>query len=310
MNFRQLGNSGLTVSEVGLGCNNFGQRCDFETSKEVIFEALDQGINFFDTADIYGNKGGSESYMGKILKGRRDEIVLATKFGMDMGTNERALASRRYLRCAIEASLKRLQTDHIDLYQLHRPDPLTPIEETLEALDDLVRSGKVLYIGSSNLKGWQIAEAAFIAKELGTSHFVSAQNLYSVLERGVEDEVLGACQAFDVGFLPFFPLASGLLTGKFRRNSKPPEGTRLSGRPEILQNVDFDFLEALEAFARDRGMQLLDLAFAYLLYRPQVSSVIAGATSREQIKANVATQSHRLSENDYLELQQLLHSHG
>ncbi len=306
MRFRQLGRSGLTVSEVGLGCNNFGTRCNMDSSRDVIFEALDTGINLFDTADIYGNRGVSETFMGEILKGRRDEVVLATKFGMDMGTGDVALGSRRYIKRAVEASLRRLQTDYIDLYQLHRPDPHTPIDETIAALNDLVRDGKVLYIGSSNLSGWQIAQADLLAKELGGSRFISAQNLYSLLERDVEREVLPACREFYVGFLPFFPLASGLLTGKFKRGEQLPAGTRLSSRPEVVDQANFDLIEALERFAEQRDMTLLDLAFVFLLSTAEVSSVIAGATSKAQIKSNVATQKHTLSERDTVELRELL----
>ncbi len=310
MRFRQLGNSGLTVSEVGLGCNNFGVRCDLETSRGVIFEALDMGINLFDTADIYGGKGGSETFMGKILKDRRDEVVLASKFGMEMGTGDIALGSRRYIRRAVEASLRRLQTDHLDLYQLHKPDPHTPIEETLSALDDLVRDGKILYIGSSNFSGWQIVQGDYVAKEMGSSRFISAQNLYSLLERDVETEVLPACNEFDIGFLPFFPLASGLLTGKFKRGEQPLQGTRLSSRPEEIEGANFDLIEALEGFAEQRGMKILDLAFAFLLASSEVSSVIAGATSTAQVRANVETQKHVLSDPDLLELRALLKEHS
>ncbi len=306
MRFRQLGRSGLTVSEVGLGCNNFGTRCDLDGSREVIFEALDAGINLFDTADIYGNRGGSETFMGEILKGRRDEVVLASKFGMDMGTGDVALGSRRYIKRAVEASLRRLQTDYLDLYQLHRPDPHTPIDETISALNDLVREGKVLYIGSSNFSGWQIAQADLLAKELGAARFISAQNLYSLLERDVESEIVPACREFNVGLLPFFPLASGLLTGKFKRGEELPAGTRLSSRPEVVERANFDLIEALEQFAEQRDMRLLDLAFAFLLATAEVSSVIAGATSKKQIRSNVDTQQHTLSERDIEELRELL----
>ncbi len=306
MRFRQLGRSGLTVSEVGLGCNNFGTRCDLDGSREVIFEALDAGINLFDTADIYGNRGGSETFMGEILKGRRDEVVLASKFGMDMGTGDVALGSRRYIKRAFYTSLRFLQPKYLDLYQLHRPDPHTPIDETISALNDLVREGKVLYIGSSNFSGWQIAQADLLAKELGAARFISAQNLYSLLERDVESEIVPACREFNVGLLPFFPLASGLLTGKFKRGEELPAGTRLSSRPEVVERANFDLIEALEQFAEQRDMRLLDLAFAFLLATAEVSSVIAGATSKKQIRSNVDTQQHTLSERDIEELRELL----
>ena len=292
MEFRQLGTSGLTVSVVGLGCNNFGARCDYDRSREVLFEALDSGINLFDTADIYGGKGTSETFMGKILKGRRDEFVLATKFGMDMGTGDVARGSRRYIMKAVEASLTRLDTDYIDLYQLHAPDEKTPVEETLQALSDLVHQGKVRYIGSSNFAGWQVADADHLAREIGSERFISAQNYYNLLHRDVELDLLPAARHFGVGVLPFFPLESGLLTGKFHRNEPAVSGTRLASRPELLEKSNFDLLEALEKVAREAGMELLDLAFGYLTFHPEVSSVIAGATSAEQVRRNVATLEH------------------
>ncbi len=305
MRFRQLGRSGLRVSEVGLGCNNFGGRLNHEQSREVIEAALASGINFFDTADIYGVAGSSEEIVGEVLRPYREEVVIATKFGMDMGTGDRARGSRRYLTRALEASLRRLGTDYIDLYQLHEPDPLTPIEETLSALDDAVRSGKVRYIGSSNLASWQVVEADFIAREVGASRFVSAQNRYSLLEREVECELIPACRRYGVGVLPYYPLASGLLTGKFRRGEAAPPGTRLASRPERLAGADFGRIEALEAYARSSGMELIDLAFAYLLAEGQVGSVIAGATSKDQVARNVATQDHLLSLDQVAEVREL-----
>jgi aryl-alcohol dehydrogenase-like predicted oxidoreductase len=230
--------------------------------------------------------------MGKILKGHRDEFVLATKFGMDMGTGDQARGSRRYVMKAVEASLTRLETDYLDLYQLHAPDPLTPIEETLQALTDLVHQGKVRYIGSSNFAGWQVADAAHLAREIGAERFISAQNYYNVLNRDVEHDLLPAARHFGVGVLPFFPLESGLLTGKFHRGAPASEGTRLASRPEILERTNFDLLEALREIAREADMELLDLAFGYLTFQPEVSSVIAGATSAEQVRRNVATLDH------------------
>jgi aryl-alcohol dehydrogenase-like predicted oxidoreductase len=289
MEYRQLGNSGLMVSAVGLGCNNFGVRCDLGRTREVVDAAFDSGVNFFDTADIYGGKGGSETFLGDLLGTRRDDIVLATKFGMDMGTGESALGSRRYIRRAVEASLRRLKTDRIDLYQFHQPDPLTPIEETISTLGDLVREGKVLYIGCSNFTGWQLAEAHAVATSLGVPAFVSVQNRYSVMAREIEVEVLDAAERFGAGVLPYYPLESGLLTGKFQRGLQAPVGTRLASRPEELENANYDLVEALTVFATDHHMELLDVAVRYLLSHPVVSSVIAGATSGEQLRRNVKT---------------------
>lgn len=306
MEFRQLGRSGLTVSVVGLGCNNFGIRCDYAQSEAVINAALDQGITFFDTADIYGGKGGSETFMGKILNGRREQIVLASKFGMDMGTGDVALGSRKYIRKAIEASLSRLQTDYLDLYQMHQPDPLTPIEETLSALQELVQEGKVRYIGCSNFSGWQIAEADLKAKEMHVERFISAQNHYSLIEREVEKEVIPACEHFGLGMLPFYPLASGLLTGKFKRGEEPPAGTRLANRRSELEDANWDLIEALNDLATSLGGTLLDLAISGLASRPAVASVIAGATRPEQVAANVKAIELKLSQQDQAKLDELL----
>jgi len=294
------------VSEVGLGCNNFGGRLDEERSREVINAALDEGITLFDTADIYGGGGRSEEIVGKALRGVRDEVVIATKFGMDAGLGYPARGSRAYAMRALETSLRRLGTDWIDLYQLHEPDPATPIEETLSALDDAVAQGKVRYIGCSNFAAWQVVEAELTARQLSTHRFVSAQNRYNLLEREAEAELLGVLERFGLGLLPYYPLAAGLLTGKFRRDAPPPAGTRLASRPEWLAGADWDTLEAVEEFARARQMGLVDLAFAFLLARPVVGSVIAGATSPAQVRANAATQRHRLAEHDLEELEQLL----
>lgn len=310
MKFKQLGRSGLTVSAVGLGCNNFGIRCDYDQSKLVIHAALDNGITFFDTADIYGGKGGSETFMGKILKGRRDEIVLASKFGMDMGTPDVALGSRRYMRKAIEASLSRLQTDYLDLYQLHQPDPLTPIEETLTALDELVKEGKVRYVGCSNFAGWQIAEAELVARDLNVERFISAQNHYSLLELEVEKEVIPACEHFGLGMLPFYPLASGVLTGKVKRNQEPPSGSRLASRKEVLEETNWDLVEALSDFANSLGVSLLDLAISGLAGKSTVASVIAGATRPEQVAANVKTLEFEPSESEMVKLSEITDSLG
>lgn len=299
MEYRRLGSSGLKVSAVGIGCNNFGMRIDQEATNAVVAAALDAGINFFDTADVYGGSQ-SEVMLGKALAGRRDEAVIATKFASPMGQRQdQKGGSRRYIMQAVEASLKRLGTDHIDLYQMHRPDPDTPIEETLAALDDLVKAGKVRYLGNSNFTGWQIADADWISRTTNRERFVSAQNLYSLLERGSAREVLPACERFGLGFLPFFPLASGLLTGKYRRGEAPPEGTRLAawGRrgQDALSDSNFEKLEKLTAFAEARDKGLLELAFAWLLGQPAVSSVIAGATRPEQVQANAAAAGWTLS---------------
>ncbi|MHB8505696.1 MAG: aldo/keto reductase [Acidimicrobiales bacterium] len=295
MRYRQLGNSGLTVSVVGLGCNNFGGRLDLEASRRVIDAAIDHGVTLFDTADSYGNRGGSEEIIGQVLGSRRDQVVLATKFGNDMGSGDReARGGRRYIRMAVEASLRRLRTDHVDLYQLHQPDRCTPVAETLAALDELVAAGKVRYVGSSNFSAWQVADAAWEARTSGLERFVSAQNHYSLLERDAEKELLPACERFGVGVLPYFPLANGLLTGKYRRGEPMPEGTRLSGR--AIEDTTFDRIEALESFAKERGHSLLELAFAGLLAHPEVSSVIAGATRPEQVAANVAAGEWELDE--------------
>lgn len=310
MRFRQLGNSGLTVSEVGLGCNNFGGRCDYEISKDVVYAALDSGITFLDTADVYGNQGGSETFLGEILKGVREEVIVATKFGMSMGDSERARGSRRYVYKALDASLRRLQTDYIDLYQFHEPDPWTPIEETLAALNDLVRAGKVRYIGSSNFSGWQLASAEFIAQSKSYERFVSAQNLYSILEREVERELIPAAQNFGVGLLPFYPLAAGLLTGKFKRNQPVLSNTRLSTRPQVVEDANFDLLEDLESIALKDGVMLVDLSIGWLLYNPVVSSVIAGATSVTQVRSNALANDYTMSDATYDKVSKVLAFHG
>ncbi|HZR12094.1 MAG TPA: aldo/keto reductase [Acidimicrobiia bacterium] len=292
MRYRPLGDSGLVVSVVGLGANNFGMRVDLERTREVVDAALDAGITLIDTADVYGGRGGSETMLGEVLKGRRDDVVLATKFGMDMGgangPDWGARGSRRYIRRAVEASLERLQTDWIDLYQYHAPDGLTPVEETLGALHELVLEGKVRYVGSSNFAGWQVADADAVARRNGFTRFVSAQNSYSLLDRTVERELVPACRHYRVGILPYFPLSSGLLTGKYKRGEEPPEGTRLAANPRALTDRAFDTLEALEIYARERGVTMLTVAIGALAALPAVGSVIAGATRAEQVRANVA----------------------
>jgi aryl-alcohol dehydrogenase-like predicted oxidoreductase len=293
MRYRQLGRSGLTVSVVGLGCNNFGARMEDADVAPLVAAALDAGVTLFDTADLYGSPHGrSEELLGRALGGRRDEAVVATKFGADVsglnGPDWGVRGSRRYVRRAVEGSLRRLGTDRVDLLQLHRPDPLTPVEETLSVLTDLVREGKVRYVGSSNLTAWQVVDADWTARTAGLTRFVSAQNEYSLLQRGAERELVPACEQVGVGLLPYFPLAAGVLTGKYRRGLAAPEGSRLASRPERLAATDFDRVEALEVYARERGLGLLDVAVGGLAAQPAVASVIAGATSVEQLRANVA----------------------
>ncbi|HIZ97585.1 MAG TPA: aldo/keto reductase [Candidatus Janibacter merdipullorum] len=297
MQLRRLGRSGLTVSVVGLGCNNLGRRGAATETQEgadaVVHAALDAGITLFDTADTYGAEPGlSERMLGAALGRRRDEVVLATKFGMDLrganGPDFDARGSRRYIMTAVEASLRRLGTDHIDLYQFHTPDPRTPIEETLDALDDLVRQGKVRYIGHSNRAGWQIAEAEFVARDRGGARFISSQSHYNLLDRRAELEVTPAAEAYGLGVLPYFPLASGLLTGKYS-SGVAPEGSRLThSRQHVLAEADLEQLRSFGAFARERGLTELEVAFSWLATRPSVSSVIAGATRPEQVRANAA----------------------
>jgi aryl-alcohol dehydrogenase-like predicted oxidoreductase len=283
---RRVGSSDLEVSVVGLGCNNFGGRIDEAASRAVIDAALDTGVDFFDTADVYGNRGGSEEIIGRALAGRRDQVVLATKFGHDLGDGESARGTRPYIRKAIEASLGRLQTDRIDLYQYHRPDGVTPVEETLAALDELVREGKVRAIGSSNFTPAMVEEAHAVAAERGLTRFVSEQSEYSWLARKAESDLLPACERLGIGFIPYFPLASGLLTGKYRRGEPPPEGTRLHGRE--LDEQRLERVERLEELARAFGVSLLELAIGGLAAQPAVASVIAGATKPEQVRANAA----------------------
>lgn len=287
MRTRRLGREGPDVSVVGLGCNNFGMRVDLEGTRAVVDAALDAGVTLFDTADIYGDKGGSERFLGKVLEGRRDRVVLATKFGGDMGDGTEASGSRDYVRKAIGASLERLRTDYVDLYQYHAPDQVTPFEETFGALDELVREGKARYVGHSNLEPAEIEEVDALAREHGWARPVSAQNQYSLLRREAEDELLPVCDRLGIGVLPYFPLASGLLTGKYKRGTQRPEGTRLTGRDEAFTEEVWERLEALERFAEDRGATLLQVAVGGLLAQPAMSSVIAGATKPEQVRANV-----------------------
>jgi aryl-alcohol dehydrogenase-like predicted oxidoreductase len=295
MEYRTLGRSGLRVSTIGLGCNNFGRQKTPTGTQEgtnaVINAAIDAGVTLFDTADIYGSERGlSETLMGNALGKRRGDIVLATKFGSAMdginGPDWGARGSRRYIRLAVESSLKRLQTDWIDLYQLHVPDPLTPIEETLAALDEVIAEGKVRYIGHSNFSGWQIADADYRAQLGGHPRFISAQNDYSLLARQVESEVLPAANHFGLGFLPYFPLFNGLLTGKFTREGGPADSRIMATRPQVHEDAPWDTIEAYAAFCEQRSVTMLDATFAWLLAQPGLSSVIAGATRPEQITQN------------------------
>jgi aryl-alcohol dehydrogenase-like predicted oxidoreductase len=313
--FRRLGNSGLAVSTVGLGTNNFGMKLDLEQSRAVVHSALDNGITLIDTADSYGE---SESRLGEILADAgaavRGNVVIATKFGSDVrrlgldnGADWGARGARRYIIRAVESSLRRLQTDWIDLYQMHRPDPLTPIEETLSALDDLVHAGKIRYIGHSNFNGWQTAEAEWVARTRGFERFVSAQNDYSFLKRGIEADLVPALEHYDIGLLPYFPLASGLLTGKYRRGEGAPEGSRVKvwKMESALNDRTFDVLEQLESFAAARSITLLDVAIGGLAAKPAVVSVIAGATSAEQVAANVAAGEWQPSAEDLAEIDRI-----
>jgi aryl-alcohol dehydrogenase-like predicted oxidoreductase len=310
MEIRNLGASGLRVSAVGLGCNNFGQRTDLETSRKVIHRALDLGITLFDTADVYSNMGGSENVLGTVLGDRRKDIVLATKYAKPMaedGTKQGA--SRRYIMDAVEASLKRLKTDYIDLYQQHDHDPLTPIEESLRTLDDLVRQGKVRYIGNSNFPAWRIAEAEYVARAMNVSRFVSCQDEYSLVVRDIEKDLLPAAQEYKLGLLPFFPLASGLLTGKYQKCEVAPGDTRFGQTPRLRDRYvtprNEAIVEKLQAFAQARGHSMLELAFSWLACRPQVSSVIAGATRVEQIEQNVKAIAWKLSAEDIVEIDKI-----
>jgi aryl-alcohol dehydrogenase-like predicted oxidoreductase len=298
MRTRRLGNDGPEVSVVGLGCNNFGGRVDLEGTRAVVDAALEAGITLLDTADIYGDKGGSESFLGEVLAGRRDRVVVATKFGGDMGDGTQARGSRDYIRKAVDASLQRLRTDYIDLYQYHTPDETTPFAETFGALDELVREGKVRYVGHSNLDAAQVEEVDALAREHGWARPVSAQNQYSLLRREAEEALLPACERLGLGVLPYFPLASGLLTGKYRRGQPRPEGTRLATRDEVFTDETFDRVEALEAFAKERGITLLEVAIGGLLAQPAVSSVISGATKPEQVRSNATAGAWEPSEDD------------
>jgi aryl-alcohol dehydrogenase-like predicted oxidoreductase len=312
MKTRALGPSGLQVSELGLGCNNFGARLDEAGTRAVVGAALEAGINFFDTADTYGNRGGSETLLGKVLGERRKDVILATKFASPMRDGARRDASRRYIMQAVEASLARLGTDWIDVYYLHWPDPLTPMEETLRALDDLVHSGKVRYIGASNLAAWQMVDAEWMARELGLNHFICMQNEYSLVHRAPEAELLPALQAYRLSLVPYFPLASGLLTGKYKRDKDAPEDSRFAHWEHLgdryRTEANWNRVEKLEAWCSGHGHSLLELAFAWLLARSEVASVIAGATKPEQIQGNARAVEWRMGPAQRAEVDELLAS--
>jgi aryl-alcohol dehydrogenase-like predicted oxidoreductase len=311
MRYRSLGDSGLLVSVVGLGCNNFGSRLDLEGTRAVVDAAIDAGITLLDTADMYGRDAGSERLLGEVLGKRRDRVVLATKFGhrrVDMGYGPAAGAKggRAYIRRAVTESLRRLRTDYIDLYQLHTPDPVTPMIETLTALGELVTEGKVRYIGHSNLGGWQIADAAHLAAAGGLTPFISAQNHWSLLERDAEAEVVPASRHFGLGVLPYFPLANGLLTGKVRRGHEVPSSSRLATREGYVTEAKLDKVEALISWAEARGLSVLDVAIGGLAAQPGCTSVIAGAMTPQQVKANVAAGEWEPSPGELAEIDQIM----
>lgn len=303
MEFRNLGRSGLRVSLIGLGCNNFGERLDLEETRAIVSRALDLGITFFDTADRYGGDGRSETHLGQVLGSRRKDVVLATKFGWDL--NKRGViagGSRRYVIGAVESSLRRLRTDWIDLYQMHTPDPNTPIEETLSVLDDLIRDGKIRYIGLSNFAAWQVVEALWTSRMIGANRVVSVQDEYSLAYRGHEKELLPAARACDLGFIPYRPLASGVLTGKYRRNEGPTDDTRTahmkSRASKYLSDRNYELVERLRAFANGSGRNLTDIALAWLAAQSNISSIIVGARRPEQIDLNVRAASVHLTPDE------------
>jgi len=310
MEYRKLGNSGLKVSEIGLGGDTFGKWVDEQTSIAIINHALDLGTNFIDTADVYGGRGQSEEFVGKAVKDKRSQVLIATKFGMTMGEgpNEGG-GSRHHIMSAVDASLKRLNTDYIDLYQIHWPDLTTPIEETLRALDDLVHAGKVRYIGCSNFAAWQLCEALWISKVNNLRSFVTVQPRYNFIDRHIEQDLVPCCQAYGIGVIPWYPLAAGFLTGKYRRGEAPSAGTRFGSDPrtytQILSDANFDKLAKLQTFASQRGHSVAELAIAWLLSHPWVSTVIAGATKIEQLSANVAAAEWKLTANEVAKLEKI-----
>ena len=308
MDYRKLGRSGLKVSAVGLGCNNFGWTIDEAQSRRVVDAAIDAGVTFLDTANVYGGGGASEAILGNILGEKRQKVILASKIGMEMPDGTKG-GSRWNIVEGIEDSLRRLKTDYIDLYQLHWSDPSTPIDETLRAFDDLIRAGKVRYIGACNLAAWEVVEAEYLARELGSHRFVSIQDELSLIRREKEKALLPALERYGVGFLPYFPLASGLLTGKYKRDEAAPEGSRFAKVDRMatryLTEANWDRTEALAAFCEARGRTLVELAFSWLLTRPTVASVMAGATKPEQVTANVAATDWQLTAEDLAEIDRI-----
>ena len=310
MEYKNLGSSGLRVSVVGLGCNNFGRRCDQAATTAVVEKALDSGVTLFDTADVYGPRGLSEEFLGVALKGKRREAIIATKFMGPMGEGTLwSGASRRYIFDAIDASLKRLDTDYVDLYQIHFPDVNTPIAETMRALDEVVRSGRARYVGCSNFAGWQVVEAQWVARSGHFSEFVSAQNQYNLLDRRIERELVPAADAYGLGVLPYFPLASGFLTGKYKQGEAPPEGTRLAAgggmADRVLNEGNFETLQKLQSFAESAGHNMLELAIGWLASQPHVSSVISGATKPEQVEQNVAAAEWKLNAEEMAKVNEI-----
>ena len=305
MEYRNLGSSGLKISEIGLGGNNFGWWADEQTSVSVINHAIDMGVNFIDTADVY-DRGHSEEFIGQAINGKRDRVLIATKFGSPMGEgpNERG-GSRYYVIQAVEASLRRLRTDYIDLYQIHFPDATTPIEETLRALNDIIRAGKVRYIGCSNFAAWQLCEALWTSKVNNLPSFVTVQPRYNLFDRQIERELVPCCQSYGIGVIPYSPLAGGFLTGKYRRGEDPPEGRlsqQMSAASGLFKDDNWDRLSKLEAFALEHGHTMGELAIAWLLSRPWLSTVIAGAHKVEQVSANVASAEWKLTAEETAEV--------
>jgi len=296
----------MEVSVIGLGCNQFGRRLDLEGTRAVVDTALELGVTFFDTADIYGGQGKSEEYLGELLEGRRDEVVLATKFGLDMGDGKGPRGSRDYILQAFEASLRRLRTDVVDVYYYHRPDGVTPIKETLETLNELVQAGSVRVIAASNFSAEQIDEAEEVAREHGFARFVAIQNEYNLLVRDAEPAVIPACERLGLGFVPFYPLAAGLLTGKYRQGEEAPAGARLTDRDHIATDQQYQTIAELERYADERELSIIDVAIGALLARPVIASVIAGATGPEQVRTNAAAAGWQPSDEDLAELAGLL----
>ena len=316
MKYRTLGKSGLKVSEIGLGGDTFGRDIDEPAAEAVINRALELGINYFDTADVYGRGGGcSEEIIGKAIKGKRSKVIVATKFGVAVGVGTQQFASkdglgtRAYITKAAEASLNRLGTDYIDLYQFHSTDPATPIEETLRALDDLVKAGKVRFIGASNLPGWELCEALWVSKAAGLKSFVSDQPRYNLLDRHCEEEIVPCCQTYGLGVIPWYPLAGGFLTGKYRMGAELPPGTRFQSNPPmytwLLTEANFDILTKLEKFSSARGHTVAELAIAWLVSHPWISTVIAGVTKPQQVSGNVAAADWRLTDEEMKEIDRL-----